>query len=87
MGTACAYGGVCALLVSFHGHSVSLRRRLCPPCFFSWAQRALLTASVPSLFLFMGTAWACDGGCAHIRLRQAQTAHIHKKTVPGSYLP
>ena len=80
MGTACAYGGVCALLVSFHGHSMRLRRWLCPPCFFSWAQHALATVAVPSLFLFMGTAWACDGGCALARLPQTQTAHIHKKS-------
>ena len=35
----------------------------------------------------MGTAQACGDGCAHARLRQAQTAHIHKKKVPGSHLP
>lgn len=35
----------------------------------------------------MGTASAYCGACAHARLRQAQTAHIHKKTVPGSHLP
>ena len=87
VGTACAPGGGCALLVSFHGHSVRSWRRLYPPCFFSWAQYGFLTAAVPSLFLFMGTACACDGGCALARLPQTQTAHIHKKTVPGSYLP
>ena len=87
VGTAWACDGVCALLVSFRGHSMSLRRWLCPPCFFSWAQHELATVAVPSLFLFMGTACACDGGCALARLPQTQTAHIHKKTVPGSYLP
>ena len=64
VGTACAPGGVCTLLVSFHGHSVRSWRRLYPPCFFSWAQRALLAAAVPSLFLFMGTACAPGGVCA-----------------------
>ena len=64
MGTACACRGVCALLVPFHGHSVRLRRWLCPPCFFSWAQHGLLAASVPSLFLFMGTACTPGGSCA-----------------------
>ena len=64
MGTACAPGGGCALLVSFHGHSMGLRRCLCPPCFFSWAQHELATVAVPSLFLFVGTACACDGVCA-----------------------
>ena len=64
MGTACTYGGVCALLVPFHGHSVRLLRRLCPPCSFPWAQRALTAVAVPSLFLFVGTACACDGVCA-----------------------
>ncbi len=132
MGTACACDGGCALLVSFHGHSVRLRRRLCPPCFFSWAQRKLATATVPSLFHFMGitqtyrdgcallvsfhghstglrqclcppgfiswaqhrlaampvpswfhfmgTTQACGTGCALVRLRQTQIAHIHKKS-------
>ena len=55
MGTACACRGICTLLVPFHGHSMRLPRYLYPPCSFSWAQRALLAASVPSLFLFMGT--------------------------------
>jgi len=87
MGTACAPGGGCALLVSFHGHSVRSWRRLCPPCSISWAQHGLATVSVPSLFLFVGTAWACDGVCALARLPQTQTAHIHKKTVPESHLP
>ena len=64
VGTACAPGGGCALLVSFHGHSVRSWRRLCPPCSISWAQHGLATVSVPSLFLFVGTAWACDGVCA-----------------------
>ena len=63
MGTACTYGGGCALLVPFHGHSVSLPRYLYPPCSFSWAQRELATVAVPSLFLFMGIACACRGGC------------------------
>ena len=87
MGTTQAYRDGCALLVPFHGHSMSLRRWLCPPCFFSWAQHELATVPVPSLFLFVGTASAYCGACAHARLRQAQTAHIHKKTVPGSHLP
>lgn len=30
MGTVCACGGGCALLVPFHGHSTGLRRWLCP---------------------------------------------------------
>ena len=87
MGTAQACGGGCALLVPFRGHSVSLPRWLCPPCSISWAQHRLATVAVPSLFHFMGTAQACGDGCAHARLRQAQTAHIHKKKVPGSHLP
>ena len=80
MGTARTYGGGCALLVPFHGHSVRLPRWLYPPCSFSWAQRALLAVSVPSLFLFMGTTCAPGGGCAHVRFRQTQTAHIHKNS-------
>jgi len=64
VGTVWVPDGVCALLVSFRGHSMSLRRWLCPPCFFSWAQYGFLTASVPSLFLFMGTVWVPDGVCA-----------------------
>ena len=87
MGTACAYCGDCALLVPFRGHSVRLLRWLYPPCFFSWAQHALATVSVPSLFHFMGTACAYCGDCAHVRLRQAQTAHIHKKQCPDHIFP
>ena len=33
MGTVCACGDGCALLVPFHGHSTGLRRWLCPPGF------------------------------------------------------
>lgn len=55
--------------------------------YFSWAQYVLAAMAVPSWFHFMGTAQAYRDGCAHARLRQAQTAHIHKKTVPGSHLP
>ena len=82
VGTAWACDGVCALLVPFRGHSMNLRRWLCPPCSISWAQHELATVAVPSLFLFMGTACACDGGCALARLPQTQTEHIHKKQCP-----
>ena len=64
MGTVCACGDGCALLVPFHGHSTGLRRWLCPPGSISWAQYVLATMAVPSWFHFMGTAQACGGGCA-----------------------
>ena len=64
MGTPQACGGGCALLVPFHGHSIGLRQWLCPPCSISWAQCELAAVAVPSLFHFMGTPQACDGGCA-----------------------
>jgi len=35
---------------------------------------------VVNLYFFMGTAQACGGGCALVRLRQTQTSHIHKKS-------
>ena len=38
MGTVCACGDGCALLVPFHGHSIGLLRRLCPPGSIPWAQ-------------------------------------------------
>ena len=80
MDTAQACGGGCALLVPFHGHSKGLRRWLCPPGSISWAQQRLAAVAVPSWFHFMGTAQACGGGCALIRLRQTQTSHIHKNS-------
>ena len=64
MGTVCACGDGCALLVLFHGHSTGLRRWLCPPGSISWAQYVLATMAVPSWFHFMDTAQACGGGCA-----------------------
>lgn len=80
MGTAQACGSGRALLVPFRGHIMSLRRWLCPPCSISWAHHRLAAVAVPSWFHFMGTAQACGDGCAHVRLRQTQTAHIHKKS-------
>jgi len=38
MGTDWVHGSVCALLALFCGHSLSLRRCLCPSRSFSWAQ-------------------------------------------------
>ncbi len=82
MGTVCACGDGCALLVPFRGHSIGLRQWLCPPCSISWAQCELAAVAVTSWFHFMGTAQACGGGCALLVPFHGHSTGLRRRLCP-----
>ena len=86
MGTVCACGDGCALLVPFHWHSTGLRRWLCPPGSISWAQHRLAAMAVPSWFHFMGTAQACGDGCALLVSFHGHSTGLRRWLCPPSFI-
>ena len=65
VGTDAATHWLCTLLVLLRGHKCGYSLALCPSRSPSWAQRRLLTGSVPFSFSFVGTDAAPHWLCAH----------------------